>query len=225
MDRETAENRIIFHVDVNSAFLSWSAVRRLKDDPGALDLRTVPSAVGGDVATRHGIITARSIPAKKYGVQTGEPVTQALKKCPGLILVPSEFDTYREYSHRFMDVLRSYSKLVEQASIDEAFVDITEFIREMPETGQADPSDPAVRAASVKVADMIRDNVRRALGFTVNVGISTNKLLAKMASPTSLRWRATSSMISLVTVSRSVKSYDAASVALTTSMKASTANA
>ncbi len=182
MDRETAENRIIFHVDVNSAFLSWSAVRRLKDDPGALDLRTVPSAVGGDVATRHGIITARSIPAKKYGVQTGEPVTQALKKCPGLILVPSEFDTYREYSHRFMDVLRSYSKLVEPASIDEAFVDITDFIREMPGTGQADPGDPAVRAAAVKVADMIRDNVRRALGFTVNVGISTNKLLAKMAS-------------------------------------------
>lgn len=182
MDRETAENRIIFHVDVNSAFLSWSAVRRLKDDPDALDLRTVPSAVGGDVATRHGIITARSIPAKKYGVQTGEPVTQALKKCPGLILVPSEFDTYREYSHRFMDVLRSYSKLVEPASIDEAFVDITEFIREMPGTGEADPGDPAVRAAAVKVADMIRDNVRRALGFTVNVGISTNKLLAKMAS-------------------------------------------
>ncbi len=182
MDREATENRMIFHVDVNSAFLSWSAVRRLKEDPCALDLRTVPSAVGGDVATRHGIITARSIPAKKYGVQTGEPVTQALKKCPGLILVPSEFDTYREYSRRFMDILRSYSRLVEPASIDEAFVDMTEFVREMPGTGQGDPADPAVREAAVKAADLIRDNVRRALGFTVNVGISTNRLLAKMAS-------------------------------------------
>lgn len=182
MDRENSENRIIFHVDVNSAFLSWSAVKRLKEDPKALDLRTVPSAVGGDVATRHGVITARSIPAKKYGVTTGEPVAQALKKCPDLILVPSDFDTYRAYSHRFMDILRSYSRLVEPASIDEAFVDITEFISEMPGIGEVDPEDPAVREASVKVADMIRDNVRRALGFTVNVGISTNKLLSKMAS-------------------------------------------
>ena len=182
MDRENSENRIIFHVDVNSAFLSWSAVKRLKEDPKALDLRTVPSAVGGDVATRHGVITARSIPAKKYGVTTGEPVAQALKKCPDLILVPSDFDTYRAYSHRFMDILRSYSRLVEPASIDEAFVDITEFISETPGIGEVDPADPAVREASVKVADMIRDNVRRALGFTVNVGISTNKLLSKMAS-------------------------------------------
>ena len=125
------ENRILFHVDVNSAFLSWSAVKRLREDPNALDLRTVPSAVGGDVATRHGIITARSIPAKKYGVQTGEPVAQALKKCPGLILVSSDFETYRDCSHKFMDILRSYSSLVEQASIDEAFLDVTETVKEM----------------------------------------------------------------------------------------------
>ena len=169
-------------MDVNSAFLSWSAVKRLKEDPGALDLRTVPSAVGGDVATRHGIITARSIPAKKYGVQTGEPVAQALKKCPGLILVSSDFETYRDYSHKFMDILRSYSQLVEPASIDEAFVDVTETLKEMLGVAQPDPTDPAVREASVKIADMIRRNVSGALSFTVNVGISTNKLLAKMAS-------------------------------------------
>ena len=85
--------KIIFHVDVNSAFLSWSAVKRLKEDPSALDLRTVPSAVGGDVKTRHGVITAKSIPAKKFGITTGEPVMTALRKCPGLILVPSDFQT------------------------------------------------------------------------------------------------------------------------------------
>ena len=79
---------IIFHIDVNSAFLSWSAVKKLKDEPGSIDLRTVPSAVGGDVKSRHGIITAKSIPAKKYGIVTGEPVVKALQKCPELILVP-----------------------------------------------------------------------------------------------------------------------------------------
>ena len=77
-----SEGRTIFHVDVNSAFLSWSALKRLEDDPDAVDLRTIPSGVGGDVKTRHGIITAKSIPAKKYGVQTGEPVVKALQKCP-----------------------------------------------------------------------------------------------------------------------------------------------
>ena len=81
--------RTIFHIDVNSAFLSWSAVKQLKENPDAVDLRTIPSAVGGDVTTRHGIITAKSIPAKKYGVQTGEPVVKALQKCPQLVLVPS----------------------------------------------------------------------------------------------------------------------------------------
>ena len=83
------EDRTIFHVDVNSAFLSWSALKRLEEDPGSVDLRTIPSAVGGDVKTRHGVITAKSIPAKKYGVQTGEPVVKALQKCPHLVLVPS----------------------------------------------------------------------------------------------------------------------------------------
>ena len=89
--------RIVFHIDVNSAFLSWEAVRRLKEGD-ELDLRTVPSAVGGDVKTRRGIITAKSIPAKEYGIQTGEPVMTALKKCPKLILVQSDFKLYRQCS-------------------------------------------------------------------------------------------------------------------------------
>ncbi len=163
--------RIIFHVDVNSAFLSWSAVKRLKDDPKAVDLRTIPSAVGGDVETRHGIITAKSIPAKRFGIVTGEPVVKALQKCPGLVLVPSDWEAYREYSSAFIRILLEYSGLVQQASIDEAYVDMTEAI------GIEDQ-----RSTALTLAASIREEIRTQLGFTVNVGISSNKLLAKMAS-------------------------------------------
>ncbi len=197
--------RIIFHVDVNSAFLSWSAVKRLKDDPEAVDLRTVPSAVGGDVETRHGIITAKSIPAKKYGIVTGEPVVKALQKCPGLVLVSSDWEAYREYSHAFIRILLEYSELVQQASVDEAYVDMTEAVGAMAAvraavgTTSAEPAEKmaaeapddaeqdrrirgARRTAACELAASIRERVRTQLGFTVNVGISSNKLLAKMAS-------------------------------------------
>lgn len=162
--------RTIFHIDVNSAFLSWSAVKQLKENPDAVDLRTIPSAVGGDVTTRHGIITAKSIPAKKYGVQTGEPVVKALQKCPELVLVRSDFATYRAYSAAFIDILRSYSEILEQVSIDEAYLDVTELIED---------SDGLT---AEMLAGMIRKEIREKLGFTVNVGISVNKFLAKMAS-------------------------------------------
>jgi DNA polymerase-4 len=164
-------SRIIFHVDVNSAFLSWTAVKRLKDDPGSVDLRTIPSVVGGDIKTRHGIVTAKSIPAKKYGIQTAEPITSALQKCPNLVIVPSDFATYREYSHGFIEILRSYSEILEQVSIDEAFLDVTDL-------RSSYPSDDF----PLNISTSIRDEIRNTLGFTVNVGISTNKLLAKMAS-------------------------------------------
>lgn len=162
--------RIIFHVDVNSAFLSWSALKKLQEEPGSVDLRTIPSAVGGDVKTRHGIITAKSIPAKKYGIKTGEPVVKALQKCPDLVLVPSDFETYRRYSHALMDLLLSYTPLLQQMSVDEAFLDVT---------GRIPSGD---RQSAVRLAGHIREEVFSTLGFTVNVGISTNKLLAKMAS-------------------------------------------
>lgn len=160
--------KTIFHVDVNSAYLSWSALKRLKDDPGSVDLRTIPSAVGGDVKTRHGIITAKSIPAKKYDIQTGEPVVKALQKCPQLVMVPVDFDTYRYYSHALMDLLSGFSPILQQVSIDEAFLDVTALAHD--------------REAAIKLADNLRKTVSVKLGFTVNVGISENKLLAKMAS-------------------------------------------
>lgn len=162
------KERLIFHIDVNSAFLSWEAADRLKKDPAALDLRTVPSAVGGDAAKRHGIVLAKSTPARRFGVTTGEPLAQALKKCPDLVVVPSHFEIYTENSRKLIHLLEEYTPDLEQFSIDEAFLDMTETIHLFGSPFQA--------------ADTIRRRVRKELGFTVNIGISSNKLLAKMAS-------------------------------------------
>lgn len=160
--------KVIFHIDVNSAFLSWEAVHRMRDLGEEEDLRQMDSAVGGDMAKRHGIILAKSVSAKKYGIRTGEPITQALQKCPHLVLVPPNRPLYEEYSHAFMDILRQYSPTVEQYSIDEAFVDMTgmELLFGKP----------------VEAAHRIREQIKKELGFTVNIGIAENKLLAKMAS-------------------------------------------
>lgn len=159
--------RLIFHIDVNSAFLSWEAVRRLQEG-SEVDLRLIPSCVGGDPSHRSSIVTAKSIPAKKYGVQTGEPVALALRKCPELVIVPSDFKLYTKNSNAFMDICREYAPELEKYSIDECFLD-------MSGTGYIYP-DP------MKTASEIKDQIRDRLGFTVNVGISSNKLLAKMAS-------------------------------------------
>lgn len=160
--------RLIFHIDVNSAFLSWESVYRLKMDPEALDLRTIPSAVGGDASSRHGIVLAKSTPAKKYGITTAEPLVSALRKCPELLIVPSRFDLYLEYSRKLIHLLEDYTPDIEKFSIDEAFLDMTETIH--------------LFGAPEEVADRIRERIHRELGFTVNVGIAPNKLLAKMAS-------------------------------------------
>lgn len=159
--------RIIFHIDVNSAFLSWEAVDRLKHGQTE-DLRLIPSAVGGDQATRHGVILAKSIPAKKYKVTTGEPVVNALLKCPSLVLVKPRHGLYHEMSAAFIAILKQYSDTIEQFSIDEAFVDMTGTSR--------------LFGTPVEAANRIKDQIRKELGFTVNIGISSCKLLAKMAS-------------------------------------------
>ena len=159
--------KVIFHVDANSAFLSWSAAYRVQVLGEKLDLRTVPSVVAGDRESRHSIILAKSAPAKKYGIQTGEPLFQALEKCPDLKIVEPDYSLYVECSRHFVEVLRQFSPVVEQYSIDEAWVDMT---------GTARLFGPPVLAA-----DAMRRKVLDELGFTVNVGISSNKLLAKMA--------------------------------------------
>ncbi len=160
-------DKIIFHVDVNSAFLSWEAVYRLKILGEEIDLREIPSAVGGDVEKRHGIILAKSIPAKKYNIQTGESIHEALIKCPNLTLVQPHYDLYDKSSKSFIEILKEYSSCVEQYSVDEAYCDMTgtEYLFGSP----------------VVAATTIKDRIHRELGFTVNIGISTNKLLAKMA--------------------------------------------
>lgn len=158
---------VIFHADVNSAFLSWEAVYRLYHLGGSLDLRTVPSAVGGDQEKRHGIILAKSIPAKAYGIQTGEPVIDARRKCSELIIVPPNYGLYQRSSDALVKIMRRYTDRIERYSIDEAFMDMTGCL------GQGD---------SVAVAASLKDTVRDELGFTVNVGVSSSKLLAKMAS-------------------------------------------
>ena len=107
---------MIFHIDVNSAFLSWEAVYRLEQG-GTVDLREIPCAVGGDKTKRRGIILAKSLSAKACGVKTGEPLTEALKKCPSLIVVPAHHSMYRQYSQKFLNILREYSPSVEQYSI------------------------------------------------------------------------------------------------------------
>ena len=157
---------MIFHVDVNSAFLSWEAAKRVKE--GLPDLREIPSVVGGDPKQRTGIVVAKSIPAKKYGIQTGEPMAMALRKCPNLVVVPSDFRLYTENSLAFKAICRDYAPVVESFSIDEVFLDMTGTSLIYP--------DP------IATAHEIKDKIHAELGFTVNVGISTNKLLAKMAS-------------------------------------------
>ena len=159
--------RVIFHVDANSAFLSWTAVYRLKVLGEKEDLREIPSVVAGDQENRRGIILAKSGPAKKYGIQTGEPLFQALQKCPGLKVVPPDYPLYVEASRHFVEILRQFSPCVEQYSIDEAWVDMTGTER--------------LWGAPRLAAEAMRSRINEELGFTVNIGISSNKLLAKMA--------------------------------------------
>ena len=158
--------RLIFHVDVNSAYLSWESARRVRN--GESDLRLIPAVIGGDREKRTGVVLAKSIPAKKCGVITGEPIAFALRKCPDLVLAMPDFRLYEQNSRAFMAVCRQYAPVAEQVSIDECFLDMSGTERIYP--------DP------LQVAAAIKNTVRDTLGFTVNVGISTNKLLAKMAS-------------------------------------------
>ena len=158
---------IIFHIDVNSAYLSWTAVEQLKHGAG-VDIRTIPAIIGGDQKSRHGVVLAKSIPAKKYGIHTGEPVVNAFRKCPNLRMEPPDHRLYHQYSEKLMDFLRSYTDRIEQVSVDECYMDFT---------GIAGRFHSPVEGALE-----IKNEVYRRFGFTVNIGISGNKLLAKMAS-------------------------------------------
>ncbi len=157
--------RAIFHIDVNSAFLSWSAVKLLSE--GGSDIRLVPSVVSGDPSDRRSIITAASMPAKKLGIKTAQPVSMALRSYPNLVIVRGDWTWYKQCSDGFMEICRSYSPVLQKFSIDECFIDM---------------SLRLYRKDPVEVAARLKDEIHEKLGFTVNVGIGSNKLLAKMAS-------------------------------------------
>lgn len=165
---------IWFHIDVNNAFLSWTAVDELANGMQR-DLRTMPAIIGGSRETRHGIVLAKSMIAKSYGVCTGEPVTDALKKCPNLVIVPPSHQKYGVYSQRLMNHLRQYSPEIIQYSIDECFMHY------LPEF-QKNQTEDERRIQAVKAAVALKDEIKTLFGFTVNIGISNNRLLAKMAS-------------------------------------------
>ena len=162
-------DRIIFHIDVNSAYLSWSAIDLLQANPDSVDIRTIPAIIGGNRKTRHGIVLAKSLSAKNtYHIHTAEPVANALKKCPTLTIIPPDHDSYSRHSKQFVGFLRSLTSEIEQVSVDECYLDYTSIASRFssPEEGAA----------------YIRNYIYSHFGFTVNVGISSNKVLAKMAS-------------------------------------------
>lgn len=159
--------RIILHIDVNNAFLSWSAVWMLKNGYGK-DIRNRYAIIAGDESQRRGIVLAKSNLCKKNGVKTAEAIYSARRKCPYLEVYPPRFDVYKKFSDMMYEYLCNYTNIIERYSVDECFLDYTGSVNLF--------GDP------VKVAYKIRDDIYKKFGFTVNVGIGNNKLLAKMAS-------------------------------------------
>ena len=157
---------IIMHIDVNSAFLSWQAAYNLQHGD-LLDLREIPSAVGGSQKDRRGIVLAKSIPAKIKGIQTGQVIWQAKEKCPELIVVPPDYGLYMMCSNALYQLVHECSPTVQRFSVDEMFLDYTGMEKNFGEP--------------VKAAHSLKEKIKKELGFTVNIGIGTNKLLAKMA--------------------------------------------
>lgn len=159
--------RQILHVDVNNAFLSWTAVEKLKNGE-KVDIRTILAVIGGDETSRHGIVLAKSMKAKQLGIKTGEPLYQARKKCPNIQIFQGNYNKYREYSNSLYKLLLEYTDRIERFSIDECFLDLTLFLRKDEKL--------------IDKAYEISRRVKSELGFTVNVGVANNKVLAKMAS-------------------------------------------
>lgn len=159
--------RTIMHIDANSAYLSWTAVDLLEHGY-PVDLRTVPSAIAGNPADRRGIILTKSMPAKRHGIMTGESIRAALEKCPSLLIFPPNYDLYMASSDAMYGILSRYSDRIERYSVDESWLDYTTSASAMGE--------------AVLTANEIRERIKKELGFTVNVGVGPNKLLAKMAS-------------------------------------------
>ena len=160
-------SRLIFHIDANSAYLSWEAAYRLQQGE-KLDLRTVPSVIGGDEESRHGIVLTKSIPAKKFDIHTGETLYNARAKCPGIVIAPPRYWLYMKCSAAMHHIFQEYTPKIQRFSIDESFLDFSNMEHLYP--------------YYMKLAETIKNRIKNELGFTVNIGISNNKLLAKVAS-------------------------------------------
>lgn len=158
--------RQILHVDVNNAFLSWTAVERLKNGETE-DIRNIEAVIGGDEEKRTGVVLAKSIKAKERGVTTGEPIFSARKKCRNLKTFSPDFKVYKYYSDKLYELLSEYTDVIERFSIDECFLDLTHSL---------------MGRKLIDIAYEIKNRAKEELGFTVNIGVANNKLLAKMAS-------------------------------------------
>lgn len=154
--------RTILHCDLNSFFASVELL-------SLPNLREKPVAVCGNPENRHGIILAKNEPAKKYGVATAETIWQAKRKCPELILIPPHREQYYKYSRLVNEIYESYTDRVEPFGIDESWLDVTETMHLFGGSGQ-------------KIADRIRQQIREELGLTISVGVSFNKIFAKLGS-------------------------------------------
>ena len=160
-------NRYIMHIDVNNAFLSWTAVEFLKNGVKE-DIRLIPAVIGGNESTRHGIVLAKSNIAKQFGIKTGETIYQAKKKCQQIRIFPTKQELYSKYSNNLYKILLTYTNKIERFSIDECFVDFSDIVKSKKDF--------------IKLAQEISSKIKKELLFTVNIGLSDNKILAKMAS-------------------------------------------
>lgn len=168
IQQEKRKGTVYFHIDVNNAYLSWEALYRMRELGETEDIRKLDAIIGGDISKRHGVVLAKSQSAKRYGVRTGEPVVSALKKCPGLRSFKPHMWYYKQRSRELMELFQKYAPIVDQYSIDEAFLDMT--------------GTYILYGDPVAFAHRLKDEIRETLDFTVNIGISSNRLLAKMAS-------------------------------------------
>lgn len=157
-------SRIYFHIDVNNAFLSWEAIYLIQNGE-KIDIRNIESAIAGDPKKRTGVILAKSTKAKAMGVKTGEAIFQAKNKCPNLVLYPPHHEFYNLQSKRMKKLLENYSDVVEPYSVDEYFIEYVPIL-----------------GSYIHVANEIQNRIFNELGFTVNIGISDTKYLAKIAS-------------------------------------------
>ncbi|KAB3533997.1 DNA polymerase IV [Alkaliphilus pronyensis] len=160
------KERTIMHIDVNSAYLSWQAVYNLQQG-STIDLRQIPSVVGGSQEDRRGIVLAKSIPAKAFNIKTGEVLWKVRQKCPNIVIVPPNYTIYMRCSRALYELLNRYFPIIQRFSVDEFFIDYTGM--------------EANHGTAVEAAHFIKDKIKDELGFTVNIGIGSNKLMAKMA--------------------------------------------